>query len=606
MKKVILICGILFFVGYLTTAYVKTVRFYSAVENSELMKPYVQKLADTLNRQSFFHTLLNYKTVFTPTQCSEIKILAANWEDNEAPINGENETCTVLWAGSRQATIIPNIHKFMKVWVSSPLLANFLKTSHIETTYVPLFSEAEPLENIHKKLFGIVGNPLYITEVLHKNNLPYRKFKSLSDLEHHANNLFAVFVDGGNLAKTTLDVHPVYMNLMYNNIPLVQRWIWPQESFLNRFNDTIHTYDDKKGAEVLIGKILTNTSEIQKKSAKAKTLIIDEYSLERSAERAWSSFYPKVPSVNAKIKKINIDIPTAVGHYVAGDYALAKDLESELEDEDTAVNLTFYNSSFKYPADVNLFIRGFIPVDEYNLTAPLNALYLAYAQFGQDETHEFVMSHESYIGKLFVDTENVKVLLIASKILAETLTDYGRKAYYIPQFTNTDRFYYDYTESLKSDVLFVGANTFYRRAVPTLLKHQIPVTVYGPDWAQGIASAPYADNRILRKYYSSAKIVLNDTRDGMKKFGFISNRIYDATACGTLVITDYMPEIEEIYGDSVPMWKTEEELVELVNYYLMHPKERQEKAQRAQAITLQNFTAKHITRQIRQILEENF
>ena len=88
--------------------------------------------------------------------------------------------------------------------------------------------------------------------------------------------------------------------------------------------------------------------------------------------------------------------------------------------------------------------------------------------------------------------------------------------------------------------------------------------------------------------------------------GVISNRIFDGTACGTLVISDYMPEIEAIYGDSVPMWKTEKELVNLIKYYLdpKHEEERLEKAQRAREITLKNFTAKQAAEKFEQIIED--
>ena len=178
----------------------------------------------------------------------------------------------------------------------------------------------------------------------------------------------------------------------------------------------------------------------------------------------------------------------------------------------------------------------------------------------------------------------------ASQKLAEQLRAKGSPAHYIPQFTDTARFYPDFEESLKSDVLFVGANTFYRTAVPFLKQRGIAVDVYGPKWPIGTAKANYADNRILRKYYSSAKIVLNDTREGMKRFGFISNRIFDATACGTLVISDYMPEIEAAYGDAVPMYKNKEELAGLLRYYLTHEEERQALAAKARRITLEKFT----------------
>jgi spore maturation protein CgeB len=108
----------------------------------------------------------------------------------------------------------------------------------------------------------------------------------------------------------------------------------------------------------------------------------------------------------------------------------------------------------------------------------------------------------------------------------------------------------------------------------------------------------YVPNEILNQYYSSAKIVLNDHRPDMKKHGFINNRIYDAKASGTLVISDYIKEIDDIYKGSVPMYQTKEELKHLLNYYLNNEEERQELAKKAQEITLKEFTNTAVAKKI--------
>ena len=90
----------------------------------------------------------------------------------------------------------------------------------------------------------------------------------------------------------------------------------------------------------------------------------------------------------------------------------------------------------------------------------------------------------------------------------------------------------------------------------------------------------------------------------MIEAGFVSNRIFDATACKAFVISDYMPEIEEIYGDSVPMYRNEREFKALIDYYLAHPEERREKAERAYQITMARFTADKIIGQMAQIMKQ--
>ena len=113
----------------------------------------------------------------------------------------------------------------------------------------------------------------------------------------------------------------------------------------------------------------------------------------------------------------------------------------------------------------------------------------------------------------------------------------------------------------------------------------------------------FADKDVILNY-SSAKIVLNDTKENMRDFGFLTTRLFDATASGAFVISDYTPEITDIYGDSVPMWKSENDLIELTEYYLTHPDERRSMALRAQKITLENFTSELVAKQFDLLIQE--
>ena len=45
--------------------------------------------------------------------------------------------------------------------------------------------------------------------------------------------------------------------------------------------------------------------------------------------------------------------------------------------------------------------------------------------------------------------------------------------------------------------------------------------------------------------------MLNDHWDTMRAWGFVSNRIFDVLACGTPVISDHLPEIEELFDGAV-------------------------------------------------------
>lgn len=192
------------------------------------------------------------------------------------------------------------------------------------------------------------------------------------------------------------------------------------------------------------------------------------------------------------------------------------------------------------------------------------------------------------------DWQNFDVIAVASPSYAAELNRAGIKAVYVPQFTNPEKFYPAPDPALASDILFVGSNWHDRTSLRYALEAGFTVAVYGYNW-QGIVppemyKAPYIANTELNRYYSSAKIVLNDHRPDMKDFGFVNNRIYDATAAGALVISDYMPEIEAAYGDAVPMYKNKEELARLLEYYLAHEDERLALAAKARRITLEKFT----------------
>ena len=81
----------------------------------------------------------------------------------------------------------------------------------------------------------------------------------------------------------------------------------------------------------------------------------------------------------------------------------------------------------------------------------------------------------------------------------------------------------------------------------------------------------------------------------MEDIGLVINRLYDVSAIGVMVISEYSPYIEEIFGDSIPMFKNKEELGYLIDFYLNNPIKREKKAKKAQEITLKKHTNKVIS-----------
>ena len=57
--------------------------------------------------------------------------------------------------------------------------------------------------------------------------------------------------------------------------------------------------------------------------------------------------------------------------------------------------------------------------------------------------------------------------------------------------------------------------------------------------------------------YCSAGVVLNDHHDDMRRDGFLSNRLFDATACAARVVSDEIDGVTEVFGDVVKTFHDE-------------------------------------------------
>ena len=295
----------------------------------------------------------------------------------------------------------------------------------------------------------------------------------------------------------------------------------------------------------------------------------------------------------------------------SGDYFIAEDLKNAFSELNYQTDIDYreeYHRPHKIEPYMNIYMRGYT-----KFYAPFgkntNVLYVYYpmaydkqSTIKQNKTKLNNRNQMPQNSSLDDDFQNYDIIAVASKTYTKELNDNNINAIYIPQFTNPQKFYPDPQEELKTDILFVGSNWHDRTSLRYAIEEGFNVSVYGFNWygiiPDSMYKAPYISNDVLNKYYSSAKIVLNDHRPDMKKYGFVNNRIYDATASGTLVISDYIEEIENVYGNSVPMYKNKEELKKLLTYYLSHEEERRALAQKAREITLREYTNTNIAHKI--------
>ncbi|MBR5599175.1 MAG: glycosyltransferase [Alphaproteobacteria bacterium] len=294
-----------------------------------------------------------------------------------------------------------------------------------------------------------------------------------------------------------------------------------------------------------------------------------------------------------------------------GDYFIANDMAKGFSLLGLKTDIDYrteYHKTHASPPKLNIYMRGYTKFHS-PFGNNTNLLYIYYPLLfdknsAKKDKKSFLNSRSPMPqnSNLDDDLKNFDIIAVASSSYTETLNKNGINAIYIPQFTNPTKFYPNPKEELKTDILFVGSNWHDRTSLRYAIELGYDVSVYGYNWQNIISpkmyKAMYIPNNILNQYYSSAKIVLNDHRPDMKEFGFINNRIFDATASGALVISDYMKEIEDIYQDCIPMYKTKEDLKNLIDYYLKNEDKRQEKAICAQQITLKEYTNTAIAKKI--------
>jgi hypothetical protein len=165
------------------------------------------------------------------------------------------------------------------------------------------------------------------------------------------------------------------------------------------------------------------------------------------------------------------------------------------------------------------------------------------------------------------------------------------------QATNPRRFHpLDITPN--DELVFVGnSRGVYRTAVHWAIEQELPIRITGHGWdgilPSGITAEPFVPNNLLNEVFNSGAIVLADHWPDMARLGFVSNRVFDAAASGTFVLSDRLPGLDEVFGSSVAEFNSADELRALAETYLGNPIERNRHAADARQIVLEKHTFDH-------------
>jgi hypothetical protein len=86
------------------------------------------------------------------------------------------------------------------------------------------------------------------------------------------------------------------------------------------------------------------------------------------------------------------------------------------------------------------------------------------------------------------------------------------------------------------------------------------LSIYGSGWGEHPVYKKNWKGKLpiggISNLYNSSKIVLGMTEDRQRKMGMINNRVFEAMACGSFLISEYFPELEQIFGDKILYSKT--------------------------------------------------
>lgn len=151
-----------------------------------------------------------------------------------------------------------------------------------------------------------------------------------------------------------------------------------------------------------------------------------------------------------------------------------------------------------------------------------------------------------------------------------------------------------------------------RIAVLNLLAEEHAVTLYTTDYKeaeeklQNVQIGPsVVYGKATALVYAGSKINLNIALKGIE--GGTPQRIMDIMGAGGFVLTSYCEETAELFEEDkeIVMFRTPEELLEKVDYYLAHDRERRRIAERGFKKVMERYTYENKMQEITEWLKRD-
>lgn len=279
---------------------------------------------------------------------------------------------------------------------------------------------------------------------------------------------------------------------------------------------------------------------------------------------------------------IKIPVPQDKDKNEWGDYHFAESLKEHFETLDYRVRIFFLEEWESEEAHSHKYVLVLRGLNRCNLQS-----------FQQN-----FMWNISHPDKISLDEYNeYDHVFIASELYAKELSKTLKtSSSALLQCTDDNKFKLpSESEKIYNKILFVGnSRKVFRTIVKDIEATGFEISVYGTNWEAFVSEdkikGTYIPNEELFKYYGGAEILLNDHWDDMRDKGFISNRIFDGLASGAFIISDNIKGIPDDLKEYIVIYHSQEELKELITYFISRETERKKIALRGREVIKNNHT----------------
>jgi GT2 family glycosyltransferase len=281
-----------------------------------------------------------------------------------------------------------------------------------------------------------------------------------------------------------------------------------------------------------------------------------------------------------------------------GDWYTARELGSALEALGTRVTYLPRKGAAEYPppADLDALVAL---MDSFDL-APLHPAVTIFA-WVRNWAHRW--TERPWFSR-------VDRVLASSAGSASVLREVaGMSSVRFPLATNPERFHELPAERIYDYVLTANRWGVERQIESALAPRDSErVAIFGKGW-EGIGAAvdhwrgPISYDR-LPGIYSAARIVLDDTAGPTLPYGALNARVFDALACGSLVLTNCEAGAHELFDPDFPVWSNAEDLREHLDQLLANEPRRSELVAHYRRTVLAEHTYDHRARELLTLARE--